>query len=358
MNITYAYMFSKVDGKNKEKFGGKGTNLAEMIKLGLPVPQGFILTTEAYSKYYEEYELINKDIQKQIFGSIENLEKLTGKKFGSVDNPLIVSVRSGAKVSMPGIMDTILNLGLNDLVVQGLINSTNNSLFVYKIYKSFIQTFSNVVNGIDNLKFDKIVEEFKIENNIRGDELTEKDLKELIHLFKNLYFNEMGSVFPSNVKTQLMYAIRAIFESWNNPRAIISRKVNNISDLLGTAVIVQEMIFGNIDDKSGTGVVFTRNPINGENELYGEYIINAQGEDIVSGAKTPSEILELEIQFPNLYDQLIKICNKLEMYFKEMQDIEFTVEKGKLYILQTRKGKRTSVANIKIIDDLKKQGII
>ena len=348
----YVYLFKESDGKNKALFGGKGANLAEMTKIGLPVPQGFTITTEACTKYYDDGKMINDDIKAQI-------EKITGKTFGDPSNPLLVSVRSGARVSMPGMMDTILNLGLNDVVVEGLAKLTNNARFAYDSYRRFIQMFSDVVMQQDKSKYERILDEIKEKKGVKFDkDLTADDLKEIVDLFKKLYKESQKVDFPQEPKVQLIEAVKAVFRSWDNDRANVYRRMHNIPYNWGTAVNVQSMVFGNMGDESGTGVAFTRNPSTGENVLYGEYLMNAQGEDVVAGIRTPQPIAQLEQQNPEVYAQFVAISKKLENHYKDMQDMEFTIENGKLYMLQTRNGKRTAKAALKIAVDLVAEGMI
>ncbi len=355
----YVYLFKEADGKDKAKFGGKGANLAEMTKIGLPVPQGFSITTEACTKYYEDGRQINASIRSQIETKLAQLEKMTGKTFGSVENPLLVSVRSGARVSMPGMMDTILNLGLNDKVVVGLAKLTNNERFAYDSYRRFIQMFSDVVMQQDKTKYERILDKIKEEKNVKYDkDLSAEDLKEIVVLFKKLYKESQGTEFPQDPKTQLIEAIKAVFRSWDNERANVYRRMHDIPYSWGTAVNVQSMVFGNMGEDSGTGVAFTRNPATGENVLYGEYLMNAQGEDVVAGIRTPQPIATLEQQNPEVFKQFVEITKKLEHHYKDMQDMEFTIEKGKLYMLQTRNGKRTAKAALKIAVDLVKEKMI
>ena len=355
----FVYMFTEGNASWRNLLGGKGANLAEMTNLGLPVPQGFTITTEACTKYYEDGQKINKDIEAQINEAMVKLEGITGKKFGSVENPFLVSVRSGARASMPGMMDTILNLGLNDQTVEGLARLTGNERFAYDSYRRFIQMFSDVVMELPKSRFERIIDEVKEAKGVTLDtELTAEDLKGLVVRFKEFYKQEKGEDFPSEPKVQLMEAVKAVFRSWENPRAIVYRRMNDIPASWGTAVNVQSMVFGNMGETSGTGVAFTRNPSTGEKKLYGEYLMNAQGEDVVAGIRTPAEISTLETQNPELYQQFVNICNILESHYRDMQDMEFTIEKGKLYMLQTRNGKRTAAAAIKIAVDLVKEGMI
>ena len=355
----FVYAFKEADGKNKALFGGKGSNLAEMTKLGMPVPQGFIITTEACTQYYADGRKINAGIMKEIESKLAELEKLTGKKFGDKKNPLLVSVRSGARVSMPGMMDTILNLGLNDEVVEGLAALSGNPRFAYDSYRRFIQMFSDVVMQQDKSKYERILDEIKEKKGVKYDkDLSAEDLKEIVKLFKSLYKKGLGEEFPQEPKVQLMEAVKAVFRSWDNDRANVYRRMHAIPYEWGTAVNVQSMVFGNLGDESGTGVAFSRNPATGENELYGEYLMNAQGEDVVAGIRTPQPIAELEKQNPEVFAQFVSICKKLENHYKDMQDMEFTIENGKLYMLQTRNGKRTAKAALKIAVDLVKEKML
>jgi len=349
----YVYLFKEADGKNKALFGGKGANLAEMTKIGMPVPQGFTITTEACTKYYEDGKLINDQIVEQINVALAKIEKITGKVFGDPENPLLVSVRSGARVSMPGMMDTILNLGLNDEVVKGLAKLTGNERFAYDSYRRFIQMFSDVVMMQDKSKYERILDEIKEKKGVKLDkDLTADDLKEIVKLFKKLYKEAQKKEFPQEPKVQLIEAVKAVFRSWDNDRANVYRRMHDIPYNWGTAVNVQSMVFGNMGEDSGTGVAFSRDPATGENVLYGEYLMNAQGEDVVAGIRTPQKIAELEKQNPEVYAQFASIAKKLEKHYKDMQDMEFTIEKGKLYMLQTRNGKRTAKAALKIAVDL------
>ena len=353
----YVYMFSEGNANMKELLGGKGANLSEMMNLGLPIPNGFTVTTEVCTKYYNDGEKISEEIEQEILNSLKKLEVLTSKKMGDVNNPLLVSIRSGARASMPGMMDTILNLGLNDDVVEHL--KASNGRFAYDSYRRFIQMFSDVVMEVDRALYEKELDEIKKERGIKLDtELTEDDLSTLVQKFKKIYKKEVKSDFPQDPKIQLMEAIKAVFRSWNNPRAITYRKLNEIPSDWGTAVNVQEMVFGNMGETSGTGVAFTRNPSNGENKIYGEYLMNAQGEDVVAGIRTPQAIETLKKINSEAYESFVTYANKLERYFKDMQDLEFTIEKGKLYILQTRNGKRTAEAALKIAVDLVEEKLI
>ena len=355
----YVYLFNEGNGSMRNLLGGKGANLSEMILLGIPVPQGFTVTTEACNKYYEDGKVISQEIIEEIHQKISELENLTGKEFGSLTKPLLVSVRSGARVSMPGMMDTVLNLGLNDESVVAMANLTNNPRFAYDSYRRFIQMFSDVVMGIEKRLFENLIDEIKEEKGVEFDtELTAEDLKVLVERFKNLYKKERGEEFPQDPKTQLIEAITAVFRSWDNPRAIVYRRLNDIPGEWGTAVNVQEMVFGNKGESSGTGVVFSRDPATGENKIYGEYLMNAQGEDVVAGIRTPLPISKLEEQNPTIYKQFTDIVHTLENHYKDMQDMEITIEEGKLYFLQTRNGKRTAQAALKIAVDLVKEGML
>ena len=358
-NKKYVYLFKEGNETMRNLLGGKGANLAEMTILGIPVPQGFIVTTEACNKYYNDGKVISEEVLEQIQNHIAKLEEITGKKFGSLENPLLVSVRSGARVSMPGMMDTILNLGLNDEAVEVVAKQTNNPRFAYDSYRRFVQMFSDVVMGIEKRLFENIIDEMKEARGVHYDtELTADDLKELVVKFKDLYKKEMKKDFPQDPKEQLVEAITAVFRSWDNPRAIVYRRLNDIPGEWGTAVNVQEMVFGNKGDTSGTGVAFSRNPSTGEKGIYGEYLMNAQGEDVVAGIRTPLPITKLNEQNPALYKQFIDIVNKLENHYKDMQDMEFTIEEGKLFFLQTRNGKRTAQAALKIAVDLVSEGML
>ena len=356
----YVYMFSEGNEMMRDTLGGKGANLASMVNLGLPVPQGFTVTTDACNEYYADGKIINDEMKKQIDDCLERLEKLANKQLGGLDNPLLVSVRSGAKFSMPGMMDTILNLGLNDETVEIVAAQTENKRFAYDSYRRFIQMYSDVVCEVDKEKFEEILADLKKSNGYESDlDVTAEDFANtLIPQYKELFKKEMGKDFPQEAKEQLMGAILAVFRSWNNDRAMIYRNLNGIPHDLGTAVNVQEMVFGNMGDDSGTGVLFTRNAANGDNHIYGEYLINAQGEDVVAGIRTPQKISKLEEDMPKIYEQLVKIVKGLESHYRDMQDIEFTVERGKLYILQTRNGKRTGKAALKIAVDLVHEGLI
>lgn len=355
----FVYSFNEGSKDMKDLLGGKGANLAEMTKIGLPVPFGFTVTTEACNRYYEEGKTIGDDIVAAIFEKLEELENVTGKKFGSVENPLLVSVRSGAKISMPGMMDTILNLGLNDETVEGMAKLTENPRFAYDSYRRFIQMFGDVVMEISKTKFDAIFDGKKEERGVESDvDLTTEDLQAIIVDYKALVKAEMGRDFPQDPKDQLMEAVKAVFRSWNNDRAILYRKLNEIPDSIGTAVNVQSMVFGNMGNTSGTGVAFTRNAANGENKLFGEFLVNAQGEDVVAGIRTPQPISEMAETFPEVYKEFVRIADLLENHYKDMQDMEFTVEREKLFMLQTRNGKRTAAAAVKIAVDMEAEGLI
>jgi pyruvate,orthophosphate dikinase len=355
----YVYMFSEGDASMRNLLGGKGANLAEMTKLGLPIPQGFIVTTEACNDYYANNGVISSEAVEQIEASLAKLEEISGKKFGDPKNPLLVSIRSGARASMPGMMDTILNLGLNDVSVEGLAAATENSRFAYDSYRRFIQMFSDVVMEIAKAKFEKILDDVKKQKGKSNDtDLTADDLLEVIKGYKALYKEEIGTDFPQDPKEQLMEAITAVFRSWDNPRAIVYRRMNDIPSSWGTAVNVQQMVFGNMGNTCGTGVAFTRNPATGEKEIFGEYLINAQGEDVVAGIRTPKPISTLEEDMPEVYKEFVDIATKLENHYKDMQDMEFTIEDKKLYFLQTRNGKRTAPAALKIAVDLVNEGMV
>ena len=355
----YVYLFSEGNADMRNLLGGKGANLAEMTNIGMPVPQGFTISTEACVRYYDDGKKLSDDIIKEIMQHLTKLEKITGKTFGDKKNPLLVSVRSGARVSMPGMMDTILNLGINDEVVEGLAKLTGNERFAYDSYRRFIQMFSDVALGLDKSNFERIIDKMKEERKIKLDtELTAEDLKVMIGKYKALFKKEMGYDFPQEPKDQLLEAVKAVFRSWDNPRAIYYRRVNDIPASWGTAVNIQSMVFGNMGEKSGTGVAFTRNPSTGERKLYGEYLMNAQGEDVVAGVRTPNPISALEKQDKKLYDEFVKIANTLEEHYRDMQDMEFTIENGKLYMLQTRNGKRTAKASLKIAVDLVKEKML
>ena len=354
--MKYVYLFNEGNANMRELLGGKGANLAEMTNLGLPIPKGFTVTTEACNKYYEDGKVISEEIKTQIFEKLAELENATGKKFGDAENPLLVSVRSGARASMPGMMDTVLNLGINDNVVASM--ATKNERFAYDSYRRFIQMFSDVVMEIEKPKFEKIIDELKAEKGVKLDtELDANDLKEMIVRYKALYKAEKGEDFPQDPIYQLMEAVKAVFRSWDNPRAITYRRLNDIPGSWGTAVNVQEMVFGNMGNDCGTGVAFTRNPSTGEKKLYGEFLMNAQGEDVVAGIRTPQTIDQLKEVMPEVYEEFASIANKLEDHYRDMQDMEFTIEKGKLFMLQTRNGKRTAPAALKIAVDLVDEGM-
>lgn len=355
----FVYLFKDADGSRKDLFGGKGANLAEMTRLGMPVPRGFTITTEACTQYYADGEKISADIESQIMENIHQLEALTGKKFGDLDNPLLVSVRSGARASMPGMMDTILNLGLNDEVVERFAEKTNNRRFAYDSYRRFIQMYSDVVMEVGKKYFETLIDDLKAAKGVTQDtDLDADDLKKLAQAFKAEYKAKIGKDFPSDPKEQLMGAVKAVFRSWNNERAIYYRRMNDIPSDWGTAVNVQEMVFGNMGNTSGTGVAFSRNPATGEKGLFGEYLMNAQGEDVVAGVRTPQTIAQLKEENPEVYAQFEEIVARLEKHYKDMQDMEFTIEEGKLFMLQTRNGKRTAAAALKIACDLVEEGMI
>ena len=358
--MKYVYLFKEGNADMRNLLGGKGANLAEMTNLGLPIPQGFTVSTEACTEYYNNGKKISAEIEKQIFAALKELEKIQGKKFGDTSDPLLVSVRSGARASMPGMMDTILNLGLNDEAVEGFAAKTGNPRFAYDSYRRFIQMYSDVVMEVPKSFFEKIIDELKEEKGIHFDtELTVDDLKELVNRFKKVYSENMnGEEFPQDPKEQLMGAVKAVFRSWDNPRAIVYRRMNDIPGDWGTAVNVQAMVFGNMGDTSGTGVAFTRNPSTGEKGIYGEYLINAQGEDVVAGVRTPQPITKLEEDMPECYKEFMELATKLENHYRDMQDMEFTIQEGKLYFLQTRNGKRTAQAAINIACDLVDEGMI
>ena len=359
MANKFVYLFSEGNGSMRELLGGKGANLAEMTNLGMPVPQGFTITTEACTQYYEDGEKINDEIQAQIMEYITKMEEITGKKFGDLENPLLVSVRSGARASMPGMMDTILNLGLNEDVVEVIAKKSNNPRWAWDCYRRFIQMYSDVVMEVGKKYFEELIDEMKAKRGVTQDvELTSEDLKELAGQFKAEYKEKIGADFPSDPKEQLMGAIKAVFRSWNNPRAIVYRRMNDIPGSWGTAVNVQSMAFGNMGDDCGTGVAFTRDPATGEKKLMGEFLTNAQGEDVVAGVRTPMPIQEMADKFPEAFKQFEQVCQTLENHYHDMQDMEFTVENGKLYMLQTRNGKRTAAAALKIACDLVDEGQI
>ncbi len=355
----YVYSFKEGNKDMRNLLGGKGANLAEMTSIGLPVPRGFTVTTEACIKYYDDGEMITSDIENEIFEHLEELETISGKKMGDAKNPLLVSVRSGARASMPGMMDTVLNLGMTDEVAKGFAEATNNPRFVYDSYRRFIQMFADVVMGFPKSSFERKFDAIKEEKGIKFDtELTAEDLMEVVEIYKNEYKTHSGNDFPQDPKVQLLEAVKAVFRSWNNDRAITYRRLNDIPSSWGTAVNVQEMVYGNRGETSGTGVAFTRNPATGEKKLYGEYLMNAQGEDVVAGIRTPQPIDTLKEIMPDCYDEFVKINKILEDHYKDMQDMEFTIEDGKLFMLQTRNGKRTAQAALKIAVDLVNEGMI
>ena len=355
----YVYLFNEGNKDMRNLLGGKGANLAEMTNIGLPVPSGFTVTTEACNKYYDDGKVLADSIIEEIKKNLAKLEEKTGKKFGDLDNPLLVSVRSGARASMPGMMDTVLNLGLNDEIAESFAKKINNKRFVYDSYRRFIQMFADVVKGYSKSKFEEIIDEVKAEKGVKDDiELDENDMVSLTEKFKVAYKEFAGEDFPQEPFTQLIEAVKAVFRSWNNERAIYYRRINDIPSSWGTAVNVQEMVYGNSGNTSGTGVAFTRNPATGEKKLFGEYLINAQGEDVVAGIRTPSEIDTLKSEMPEVYEEFAKIAQRLEDHYNDMQDMEFTIENGKLFILQTRNGKRTASAAVKIAVDLVNEGRI
>ena len=362
MSKKYVYLFSEGNANMRELLGGKGANLAEMSNIGLPVPQGFTITTEACTQYYEDGRKINDEIMAEIMKNVEVMEQINGKKFGDLTNPLLVSVRSGARASMPGMMDTILNLGLNDDVVAAMIAGNPDpqfERFVYDSYRRFIQMFSDVVMEVGKKYFEQLIDEMKEAKGVKTDhELDAADLKKLAEQFKAEYKKQIGEDFPSDPKVQLYEAIRAVFRSWDNPRANVYRRDNDIPYSWGTAVNVMPMVFGNLNENSGTGVAFTRDPATGEKKLMGEFLVNAQGEDVVAGVRTPMPIAQMAEQFPEAYADFVKVCNILEEHYRDMQDMEFTVENGKLYMLQCRNGKRTAQAALKIACDLVDEGMI
>ena len=355
----WVYLFREGNADMRNLLGGKGANLAEMTNLGLPIPPGFTVTTEACTDYYNHGRSISEEIQTQIFDALALLEEKLGKKFGDTENPLLVSVRSGARASMPGMMDTILNLGLTDISVEGFAKRTGNPRFAYDSYRRFIQMFSDVVMEVPKSLFERVIDEIKEDRKVHFDtELTAEDLKEVIRRFKEIYKEKMGEEFPQEPRVQLMEAVKAVFRSWYNERAIVYRRMNDIPGDWGTAVNVQSMVFGNMGNTSGTGVAFTRNPSTGAKGIYGEYLINAQGEDVVAGIRTPQPITRLEEDLPECYEEFLKIANRLEEHYRDMQDMEFTIEDGKLYFLQTRNGKRTAQAALQIACDLVDEGMI
>ena len=358
MAKKWVYLFSEGNADMRELLGGKGANLAEMTGLGLPVPQGFTISTEACTQYYEDGRKINDEIQAQIMEYIVKMEEITGKKFGDKENPLLVSVRSGARASMPGMMDTILNLGLNEEVVEVIAAQSGNPRWAWDCYRRFIQMFSDVVMEVGKKYFEELIDKMKAKKGVKQDvELDADDLKELANQFKAEYKAKIGEDFPSDPKVQLMEAIKAVFRSWDNPRANVYRRDNDIPYSWGTAVNVQSMAFGNMGDDCGTGVAFTRDPATGDKGLFGEFLTNAQGEDVVAGVRTPMKIQEMADKFPEAFAQFEKVCATLEEHYRDMQDMEFTVEHGKLYMLQTRNGKRTAKAALKIAVDLVEEGM-
>ena len=359
MSTKWVYKFSEGNADMRDLLGGKGANLAEMTGLNLPIPQGFTVTTEACTNYYECGGKISDEVADQIYDAMKALEEIQGKKFGDLEDPLLVSVRSGARVSMPGMMDTILNLGLNDVAVEGFAKKTGNPRFAYDSYRRFIQMFADVVKEVDKAKFEEVLDDIKEENGVQYDtELTADDLKEVIKRYKRIYKKVLNEDFPQDPKDQLFEAIKAVFRSWDNPRAIYYRRMNDIPGDWGTAVNVQTMVFGNMGDTSGTGVAFTRNPSTGEKQIYGEYLINAQGEDVVAGVRTPQPITKLAEDLPECYKQFMDIAHTLEEHYRDMQDMEFTIQEGKLYFLQTRNGKRTAPAALRIACELVDEGKI
>ena len=358
MANKWVYLFSEGNANMRELLGGKGANLAEMTSLGLPVPQGFTITTEACTQYYEDGREINDEIQAQINEYIGKMEEITGKKFGDQENPLLVSVRSGARASMPGMMDTILNLGLNETVVNVIAEKSGNPRWAWDCYRRFIQMYSDVVMEVGKKYFEELIDKMKADKGVTFDvDLTADDLKELAGQFKAEYKSKIGTDFPDDPKEQLMGAVKAVFRSWDNPRANVYRRDNDIPYSWGTAVNVQSMAFGNMGDDCGTGVAFTRDPATGEKKLMGEFLINAQGEDVVAGVRTPMPIAKMAEEFPEAFAQFEKVCKTLEDHYRDMQDMEFTVENKKLYMLQTRNGKRTAQAALKIACDLVDEGM-
>ncbi len=359
MEKKFVYFFDEGAGSMKDLLGGKGAGLADMTRAGLPVPPGFTVTTEACNHYYENKESISSQILQQIEDAVIKLQEMTNKQFGNPNKPLLVSVRSGAKVSMPGMMDTVLNLGMNDTIAQGIAKLTNNERFAYDSYRRFIQMYSDVVEDLGKAPFDKILENTKYKYGAKSDtDLTAENLKEVVELYKKEYKSRKNVDFPTDPKVQLLAAVKAVFRSWNNARAIYYRKMNDIPHHIGTAVNVQMMVFGNMGNDSATGVAFSRDPANGTNQIFGEFLVNAQGEDVVAGIRTPQDISELKKIMPAVYDEFCKTAKKLEVYYKNMQDMEFTIEKGKLYMLQTRNGKRTAHAALKVACDLFDEGLV
>ncbi len=359
MNKKYVYMFSEGNASMRNLLGGKGANLAEMTVMGLPIPQGFTVTTEACTEYNENGKKLSDEMISQIEAALVKLEEIAGKKLGDIENPLLVSVRSGARASMPGMMDTVLNLGLNDDSVEGLAKKTNNPRFAYDSYRRFIMMFADVVIGVSKSKFERKLDEYKEKVGAKYDtDLTTENLKEVVEIFKKIYLEDQGVDFPQDTKVQLFEAVKAVFRSWDNPRAFTYRRMNDIPYSWGTAVNVQMMVFGNMGETSGTGVAFTRNAATGEKMIFGEYLINAQGEDVVAGVRTPKAIATLEQDMPEVYVQFMDIATKLEQHYKDMQDMEFTIENGKLYFLQTRNGKRTANAALRIAVDMVDEGLL
>lgn len=357
MEKKYAYLFNEGNAGMKEILGGKGANLAEMTNLGMPIPQGFTVTTESCNKYYADGETISEEIEKQIKQALEKLEQRTNKVLGNKEKPLLVSVRSGARASMPGMMDTILNLGINDEVAK--VIAQKNRRFAYDSYRRFIQMYSDVVKEIPKNLFERAIDTKKMQRGLKLDtDMDANDLEDLVKVFKGIYYKQLGEEFPQDPKEQLLDAIKAVFRSWNNPRAITYRRLNDIPSNWGTAVNVQEMVFGNMGEDCGTGVAFSRNPATGENEIFGEFLMNAQGEDVVAGIRTPQSIDKLKEINPKVYEDFAKYAKMLENHYKDMQDMEFTIEHGKLYMLQTRNGKRTANAALKIAVDLANEGMI
>ena len=357
MEKKYVYLFNEGNAGMKEILGGKGANLAEMTNLGMPIPQGFTVTTESCNKYYADGETISEEIEKQIKQALEKLEQRTNKVLGNKEKPLLVSVRSGARASMPGMMDTILNLGINDEVAK--VIAQKNRRFSYDSYRRFIQMYSDVVKEIPKNLFERAIDTKKMQRGLKLDtDMDANDLEDLVKVFKGIYYKQLGEEFPQDPKEQLLDAIKAVFRSWNNPRAITYRRLNDIPSNWGTAVNVQEMVFGNMGEDCGTGVAFSRNPATGENEIFGEFLMNAQGEDVVAGIRTPQSIDKLKEINPEVYEDFAKYAKMLENHYKDMQDMEFTIEHGKLYMLQTRNGKRTANAALKIAVDLANEGMI
>ena len=359
MSNKLVYLFSEGAASMRNLLGGKGANLAEMTNLGLPVPQGFTITTDACNDYFAQGGKISEDLKAQIFEYVAKLEELTGKEFGSVENPLLVSVRSGARASMPGMMDTILNLGINDQVAESIAKLTNNPRFAYDSYRRFVQMYSDVVMGVSKSEFEAHIDRIKEEKGIKLDyEMDVDDLKRLVAEFKAIYKEAIKSDFPEDPREQLLNAVEAVFRSWMNERAIYYRRMNDIPAAWGTAVNVQQMVFGNMGNDCGTGVAFTRNPATGENELFGEFLMYAQGEDVVAGVRTPSKISQLAEVMPEAFADFQRICDILEKHYHDMQDMEFTIEHGKLFMLQTRNGKRTAAAALKVACDMVEEGLI